>query len=339
MPRMPPVRRVLSGIQPSGLMTLGNYFGAVKNWVALQDGDAKGAFENFYCVVDYHAITVDYKPPDLREKSLNMVMDLLACGIDPERSALFLQSQIPEHTELAWILASSTAYGDLSRMTQFKDKSENQEFIRASLFTYPVLMAADILVYKATHVPVGEDQKQHLELCRDVAKKFNGTFGDTFPLPEIVFTQATRVMSLSDPTKKMSKSAGESHFLGLFEDEAPFRKKLKSAVTATGGAPAGEMAPGVKNLLLLLGQTDAPKSLAEQFVAADKDGTLKYSELKDAVTTHLLEALKPIRERRAQIDEKRAREVLLAGAAKARSIAKATVEEVRDRIGLVKIAR
>ena len=316
-------------------MTLGNYFGAVKNWGDLQDSKT----ENFYCVVDYHAITVDYAPADLRARSMQMVMDLLACGIDPERSALFLQSQIPEHTELAWILASSTAYGDLSRMTQFKDKSENQQFIRSSLFTYPVLMAADILVYKATHVPVGEDQKQHLELARDIAQKFNGTYGETFPLPDVVFTKATRVMSLADPTKKMSKSAGESHFVGMFEDEASFRKKIKSAVTATGGAPTGEMAPGVKNLLLLLGQTAAPASLIEGFVAADKDGKLKYSELKDAVTNHLLEALRPFREKRAQVDEKQAREVLAASAAKARAIAKTTIEEVRDKIGLVQIAR
>ena len=317
-------------------MTLGNYFGAVKNWVELQDDQT----ENFYCAVDYHAITVDYEPADLRSRSMQMTMDLLACGIDPNRSSLFLQSHVPEHTELAWILASSTAFGDLSRMTQWKDKSENQQFLRASLFTYPVLMAADILVYKATHVPVGEDQKQHLELCRDVAQKFNTTYGETFPLPEVVFTKATRVMSLADPTIKMSKSAkGEGHWVGVFEDEAAFRKKIKSAVTATGGAPTGEMAAGVKNLLLLLSQTSAPAALIDGFVAADKDGKLRYSELKDAVTTHLLETLKPLREKRAQIDEKQAREVLLAGAAKARAIAKQTIEEVRDKIGLVQIAR
>jgi len=225
-------------------------------------------------------------------------------------------------------------------MTQWKDKAgKNREGQSVALFAYPVLQAADVLLYQATHVPVGEDQKQHLELARDIAQKFNTTYGETFPLPDVVFTKATRVMSLADPTKKMSKSSGESHFVGAFEDEAAFRKKIKSAVTATGGAPTGEMAPGVKNLLMLLGQTAAPASLIEGFVAADKEGKLKYSELKDAVTNHLLEALGPIREKRAQIDEKRAREVLVAGAAKARAIAKATLEEVRDRIGLVQIAR
>ncbi|HVO30089.1 MAG TPA: tryptophan--tRNA ligase [bacterium] len=331
------VRRVLSGMQPSGFMTLGNYFGAVKNWVHLQEGDAKGPFENLYCVVDYHAITTEYEPAELRRRSLEMTKDVLACGIDPKRSALFLQSQVPEHAELAWVLASSTSYGQLQRMTQFKDKSEGKEFVSVGLFTYPVLMAADIVIYKATHVPVGEDQKQHLELARDIAEKFNATFGDTFPLPEVVYTAATRVMSLKDPTKKMSKSAGEDHYVGVFEDEASFRKKIKSAVTATGGAPTGEMAPGVRNLLLLLTAAHAPKGLVDGFAAADKDGKLKYSELKDAVTKQLLDYLAPIRERRAKITDEEAFAALRSGAEKARAIASVTLREVREKIGLLEV--
>lgn len=332
-----PVRRILSGIQPTGLIHIGNYFGAVRNWVSLQDPDANGQrAECLYCVVDYHSITVRHDPAELRARSLNLAMDILACGVDPERSALFLQSQVPEHTELAWILSAVTSYGDLQRMTQFKDKSDAQEFISAGLFTYPILMAADILIYKATHVPVGADQKQHLEQTADIGQRFNHWFGETFPEPQPLFTKATRVMSLADPTKKMGKSLGDKHYVGVFEDEESVRKKIKSAVTATGGVPANEMQPGVANLFLLLEQT-APASAIEPLRAAEKEGKLKYSELKDAVATHLLAVLKPLREKRASITEAQAREVLKAGAARAREIARATIAEVRDRIGLYEV--
>ena len=354
-------RRILSGIQPTGLMHIGNYFGAIRNWVGLQDPDAggtggpeapqKGArsepegrasaddgnrAECFYCVVDYHSITVRHDPKVLRERSINLAMDLLACGIDPERSALFLQSQVPEHTELAWVLAAVTSYGDLQRMTQFKDKSDAQEFISAGLFTYPILMAADILVYKATHVPVGADQKQHLEQTADIGQRFNHWFGETFPAPQPLFTKATKIQSLADPTKKMSKSAGDKHYIGVFEDEESARKKLKSAVTATGGTPANEMQPGIANLFQILEQT-APASVIEPLLAAEREGKLKYSELKDAVSTHLMAMLKPFREKRAAITEKRAKEILAAGGDRARAIARATMAEVRDRIGLYEV--
>ncbi len=325
-----PARRILSGIQPTGLMHVGNYFGAVRNWVKLQD-DPKA--ECLYCVVDYHSITVAYDPKELRERSLALVLDLLACGIDPDRSALFLQSHVPEHTELAWVLASSTAYGDLTRMTQFKDKSEIQKFVGAGLFTYPVLMAADILVYKATHVPVGEDQTQHLELARDIAQKFNNDFGETFPLPQGIYTQATRVMSLADPTKKMSKSAGDAHYVGVFEDPATASKKIKRAVTDTGGAPTSEMSPGVKNLFLLLEQS-APADVIAPLRDAHAKGQLKYGELKETVATHLLKLLEPLREKRAALSEKDARAAMEKGAAKASKLARATMEEVRSKIGL-----
>ena len=325
-------RRILSGIQPTGLMHIGNYFGAIRNWVALQEPGT----ECFYCAVDYHSITVKHDPKELRERSIGLVMDLLACGIDPEKSALFLQSQVPEHTELAWILASVTSFGDLERMTQFKDKSTDKEFVSAGLFTYPILMAADILVYKATHVPVGADQLQHLEQTSDIAKRFNHWFGETFPEPKPVFTKATKIMSLADPTKKMSKSLGDKHWVGVFEDEASARKKIRSAVTATGGAPANEMQPGVASLFLILEQC-APESAIEPLRAADKEGKLKYSELKDAVANHLMETLRPMREKRAAITEKYAREVLVAGGERARTVARATIAEAREKIGLYEV--
>lgn len=325
-------KRILSGIQPTGLMHIGNYFGAIRNWVALQEPGA----ECLYCAVDYHSITVRHDPKELRERSINLVMDLLACGIDPEKSALFLQSQVPEHTELAWILSAVTSFGDLERMTQFKDKSEDREFVSAGLFTYPILMAADILVYKATHVPVGHDQKQHLEQTSDIGKRFNHWFGETFPEPQLVLSEAPKIMSLADPTKKMSKSLGDKHWIGVFEDEAVARKKLKSAVTATGGIPADQMQPGVANLFLLLEQC-APASVAAPLRADEKAGKLKYSELKEAVDNHLFDLLRPMREKRATITEKYAREVLAAGGEHARKIARATIAEARDRIGLYEV--
>jgi tryptophanyl-tRNA synthetase len=334
---MPP-RRILSGIQPTGLMHVGNYFGAVKNWVALQDPDPVSGdkADCLYCVVDYHSITVAYERKELAPRSLELTLDLLACGIDPERSTIFLQSQIPQHTELAWVLAAVTAYGDLTRMTQFKDKGSTQEFVSTGLFTYPVLMAADILVYKATHVPVGADQKQHLELSQEIGRKFNFTFGETFPKPEPLWTQAPKVMSLVDPTKKMSKSSGDKHYVGVFEDPATAKKKIKSAVTDTGGAPAAEMSPGVKNLFLLLEQT-APKSALEPLLADHAAGKLKYGDLKEAVATHLMAALDPMRERRKRLTEKDALAALAKGREKAHAIAAKTMGEVRDRIGLLKV--
>jgi len=327
-------RRILSGIQPTGLMHVGNYFGAVKNWVALQEDSAA---ECLYCVVDYHAITVSYERKDLAPRSLELSLDLLACGIDPERSALFLQSQVPEHTELAWVLASVAAYGDLQRMTQFKDKSSSQEFVSAGLFTYPILMAADILVYKATQVPVGDDQKQHLELTQEIGRRFNFVYGETFPKPEPIWTGATRVMSLADPTKKMSKSGEAKHYIGVFEEPDSAKKKLKSAVTDVGGTPSNAMSAGVANLFLLLEQS-APAA-AEPLHTAYRDGKLKYADLKEAVATSLLAALEPLRERRKELSEADARRALERGAQRARTIAKETMEEVRDRIGLMRLPR
>jgi tryptophanyl-tRNA synthetase len=323
--------RILSGIQPSGELTLGNYFGAIRNWVELQDSDS----ECFYCVVDYHAITVEHDPEELKRRTLGMAQDLLACGVDPERSTLFIQSQVPEHAELAWILSAAAAYGDLTRMTQFKEKGEKQVFVSVGLFTYPVLQAADILSYQATGVPVGEDQIQHLEFARGIARRFNQRFGEMFPETEPLVTKGSKIMSPADPTRKMSKSLGPKHYIGVFEEEKSFRKKLKSHVTDTGGAPReGETSPGVANLLTLLSAV-APEEVTRGFQEQDKAGTLRYGELKPAVADHLLEHLGPIRERREALKEADALDILREGTRRAQAVARDVLDEARDRIGIV----
>jgi tryptophanyl-tRNA synthetase len=331
--RFPP--RVLSGIQPTGEMTIGNYLGAVRNWVALQDTD----YECFYCVVDYHAITVEYDPKVLRRRTLEMTRDLLACGIDPGRSTLFVQSDVPEHVELAWIFAAQTAYGELSRMTQFKEKSEQHSFLSAGLFTYPILQAADILAYQATGVPVGEDQLQHLELVRDIARRFNQRFGTLFPETKALLNQAPRIMSPADPTRKMSKSLGPKHYIGVFEDEASILKKIRSHVTDVGATERTDdsgIPPGVANLLLLL-DAAAPPEIAARFREDEKAGRLMYRDLKQAVADNLVELLRPIRERRETLTDDDVREVLRKGGERARTIARGVLDRARQRIGLIEV--
>lgn len=330
--------RVLSGIQPTAEMHIGNYFGAVKNWVALQD-----THDCIYTVVDLHAITMPYDPASLRANTERMVIDLLACGIDPDKAILFIQSLVPEHTELCWILSCICAFGELRRMTQFKDKSDLLEgqdatqFVSAALFTYPVLQAADILIYRADYVPVGKDQEQHLELSRDLARRFNSQFGvDFFPEPAALFTETPKIMSLLDPTKKMSKSAGERHYIKLFEDEKSIRAKLKSAVTDSGGvSPGAEMSPGVVNLFEILkacGNTEDAAALLRDYNA----GTLQYRELKEVVANALVELTSSLRARREEIskDAARVNAQIREMSEKARAIAGANLKEVRSIIGL-----
>jgi tryptophanyl-tRNA synthetase len=322
---------VLSGIQPTGELHLGNYFGAIANWVRLQD-----QHPCLYCIVDYHAITVEHEPSLLREWSVRMAGDLLACGIDPAKATLFLQSDVPEHVELSWVLSAVTAYGDLTRMTQFKEKGDQQAFLSAGLFTYPILQAADILVYKADLVPVGEDQVQHLELVREIARRFNRRFGESFPEVKPLIGEAPRLMSTADPAKKMSKSLGPEHVIGLFEDPERVAKKVRSAVTDVGlEQRPGEKSPGVANLFLLLKLT-APEAVWEELDAEYAGGKLMYKKLKDAVGAHLESFLAPIRERRKAIDADpgRVERTLAEGAEKARARARATLREVRERIGL-----
>jgi len=322
-------KTVFSGIQPTGTLHIGNYFGAIRNWASLQkDHDC------IYCIVNYHAITIDVDPKALPEASRAMALDLMACGIDPERSILFLQSAVPEHTELAWILDCVTSYGDLQRMTQFKDKSEGRDFVSVGLFNYPVLQAADILLYKAGGVPVGEDQVQHLELARRIARRFNSRFGELFPEPEPIVGKGARIMSLADPTQKMSKSAGESHYVGVMEKESSIQKKVRSAVTDIGLTPGSTMSPGVANLFEVL-ELSAPAAVVARLRTDFSAGTLLYSHLKDAVFESLMATLRPIQERRALLEASgRVEEILADGGERARSIAKKTIASVREMAGL-----
>jgi tryptophanyl-tRNA synthetase len=323
-------RRIFSGIQPSGTIHVGNYLGAIQNWTKLQY-----QYESIFCVVDYHAITVEYDPRELSERVMDVAATLLACGIDPERATLFVQSAVPEHTELSWLLTCITPLGMLERMTQFKDKAARQErgSVGAGLLCYPVLMAADILLYKADLVPVGEDQIQHLELTRDLARKFNHLFGHTFPEPEAYVPKTARIMALSDPTSKMSKSI-PGGAVALSEEPDQIRKLVRRAVTDSGQGPDGEMSPGVKNLFVLLeafGSPEVVSSLQDDYAR----GQLRYVDLKDAVAEAMIEKLTPIRQRRAELlaDRQKVIDILDAGAEKARALARETLREVKERMG------
>lgn len=331
------MKNVLSGIQPTGDLHLGNYFGAVQNWVRLQ--------ENYHCtygVVDYHSMTMPYKPETLRENTWKMAFYLLACGIKPEN--IFIQSLVPEHVELCWVLSCVTSFGELSRMTQFKDKSQQLEekegqgsFVGAGLFLYPVLQAADILIYHADYVPIGRDQQQHLELSRDIAQRFNHQFGkEYFVHPEPLFTETPKILSPADPTKKMSKSLGEKHYINLFGDEDRIRKQIKSAVTDTGDTPAGEMSPGVQNLFELL-RACGNMTAYDGLMADYKAGALKYSMLKEEVAETIVALVHPFRQRLAELDaDKRAVKARIQeSSAEIRKRAQRTMREVRELTGLV----
>ncbi len=320
-------QRVFSGIQPSGAVHLGNYAGAIMNWVRLQD-----LTDCYFSIVDYHAMTLPYQPKDLRDRVYLAAVDLLACGVDPDKCHLFLQSAVPEHTELAWILSCTAPMGELSRMTQFKEKSERASSVNVGLFTYPVLQAADILLYRADSVPVGEDQLQHLELTREIARRFNHTFGPVFPEPQPLLTSAPRIMSLQDPTAKMSKSVPGSAIM-MGDEEAVVTKAIKRAVTGMG--EPNETPPGVTNLLTLL-EVCQRADLAQQFRADQEDGTIRYGDLKKALTEALLEVLRPIADRRRQLlaEPQRVHEILGDSAVSVRRLAKEVIAEVRDAVGL-----
>ncbi len=329
-------KRVLSCIQPTGELHLGNYFGAVKNWARIQD-----EYDCFYGVVDLHAMTMSYNPKELKEKTLQMVAELIACGLDPEKSVIFIQSLVPQHTELAWIFNCITSYGELSRMTQFKDKSEQvgnigkTQFISAGLFTYPVLQAADILIYKANFVPVGKDQVQHLELSRNIAVRFNKQFKEYFPEPKPLLTDIPKLVSLADPSKKMSKSLGEKHYVSLFEGEASIRKKVRSAVTDTGEEQGDQMSPGVENLFNLIKACEKSSeynSLLDDY----KSGTLRYKDLKDVTADALVELAEPVRKKKEELMADRVSIEKLARtlSQKAADVASDTLAGVRKLIGL-----
>jgi tryptophanyl-tRNA synthetase len=334
------MKNVLSGIQPTGDLHLGNYFGAVQNWVRLQE-----TYKCTYAVVDYHSMTMPYRAETLRENTWRMAFYLLACGIRPEN--LFIQSLVPEHTELAWVLSCLTSSGELARMTQFKDKTaqlqeaEGKEgFVSAGLYLYPVLQAADILIYRADYVPIGKDQEQHLELSRNIAQRFNHQFGqEYFVHPEPLFTETPKILSPADPNKKMSKSLGEKHYINLFGEEDRIRKQIRSAVTDTGEAPAdGAMSPGVANLFELLragGNQAGHDSLMDDYRA----GALKYSALKEEVANTVAALVNPLRERYLEINaDKRAWKARIQESSAAiRQRAQQTMREVRELTGLISL--
>jgi len=322
---------LVSGIQPTGDIHLGNYLGALKNWVDLQNS---GKYNCFYSVVDLHALTIDQNPSQYPEKVLNTAMDLLAVGIDPKKSTFFIQSHLPEHAELCWLFNTLVPVSELERMTQYKDKAQqNKKNINMGLFDYPVLMAADILLYQAAVVPVGEDQFQHLELTNLIVKKFNNKYGKFFSPVKTVVSQVPRLMSLAEPTKKMSKSHGPKNYIALNDEPDVIRKKIMSAVTDTG--PTGQnMAPGVKNLFTLLkifGDKKTYDKLSESF----KNKTLKYSELKTALADAIIKTLQPIQAKRQKLKSATVYQVLDDGAAKARDIAQKNISEIKKRMGLL----
>ncbi|MET8119272.1 tryptophan--tRNA ligase [Micromonospora sp. NPDC005189] len=333
MSDVPARPRVFSGIQPTAdSFHLGNYLGAVRHWVALQD-----THDAFYCVVDLHAITAGHDPALLRQRTRVAAAQLFAVGLDPDRSTLFVQSQVPEHPQLAWVLGCITGFGEASRMTQFKDKSQKQGNERASvgLFTYPVLQAADILLYQANAVPVGEDQRQHLELSRDLAQRFNSLFGPTFtvPSPHIVKDTA-KITDLQDPTAKMSKSSSSpAGIIDLLEDPARSAKKIRSAVTDTGREVVFDAAtkPGVSNLLTIHSALSG-RSIDELVAAYAGRG---YGDLKKELAEVVADFVRPIQERtRAYLDDPAQLDKLLAtGAEKARSVAATTLRSVYERVG------
>lgn len=323
--------RVFSGIQPSGEPHLGNYIGAIRNWV-----DDQERYDNFFCVVDQHAITVSYDPDELRRNVRQLAAVLIACGIDPERSALFVQSHVPEHTELAWLLTCSTPLGWLQRMTQFKDKSVGQgESVGTGLLTYPTLMAADILLYQAAAVPVGDDQKQHVELARDIAGRFNSLYGETFVVPEpVIRGVGARVMGLDDPARKMSKSeSGQFHAVGLLDEPKVIQKKFSRAVTDSQREIVFDPErPGVTNLLTIY-QVFSGES--KEAIEARFEGK-GYGDLKKGLADLVIESLAPIRQRYEELtaDPATLDQLLAAGVERARPVVEATMAKVRQVMGL-----
>lgn len=336
---------VFSGVQPSGELTIGNYLGALRNWVKMQDD-----YDCLFCIVDLHAITVRQDPVALRKASLDVLALYLACGIDPNKSTIFIQSHVPEHTQLAWVLNCYTYFGEMSRMTQFKDKSARyEENVNVGLFTYPVLMAADILLYQANQVPVGDDQKQHLEITRDIANRFNALYGKkdvegnviepVFQVPEVFIGKAgARVMSLLEPTKKMSKSDdNRNNVIGLLEDPKAVAKKIKRAMTDGDEPPVvrydRENKAGVSNLLDILSAVSG-KTIAE--LEVEFEGKM-YGHLKTEVAEQVSALLTDLQERYNHFrqDEALLEKIFREGAEKARARARKTLEEVYKLVGFV----
>ena len=325
-------KTVFSGVQPSGALTIGNYIGAIKRWVPLQE-----EYNCYYSIVDQHAITVPQEAKDLRKNTLDIIALLMACGIDPKKSTLFIQSHVTEHAELAWVLNSITYMGQLNRMTQFKDKSKrSDENLNAALFTYPVLMAADILLYKTDLVPVGDDQKQHLELARDLAERFNSRYSDTFTVPEpLIDKSGARIMSLQDPTVKMSKSDNdENAYILILDDEAAIKRKIKRAVTDSVGEIAySDDQPGIKNLINIYSNFsgDPVEDIVQRYKGRG------YGDFKKDLKGVVVEALRPIREKFEDIRSDKAylEEVYREGAKEASYNAMKVLRKVHKKVGFI----
>ncbi|WQX47552.1 tryptophan--tRNA ligase [Helicobacter pylori] len=323
-------KRVFSGIQPTGQIHLGNYLGAIKHWVELQD-----EYENLFCIVNSHAITLPIEPIFLKSQTYELVKLLLACGIDPNQSGLFIQSEVDEHPALAWLLDCQVSMGEMQRMTQFKDKSlKNPKSVNMGLFNYPILMASDILLYQSDLVPVGEDQKQHLELTRNVAEKFNRDFGDCFKVPEpLIAKVGARVMGLDDPKVKMSKShKGANHAIFLLDEPDIIVKKIKKAATDSMGVIAfDEKREGVFNLLniYMLLSDESPEKIEERFKNKG------YGDFKKELAEVVIQSLKSIQERYKEISDDEVKAVLNCGAEKARPLARATYQKAKELMGLI----
>lgn len=324
-------KRIFSGIQPSGELTLGSYMGAIKNWVALQD-----EYDCLYCIVDMHAITVRQVPADLRRRSVAQLAQYIACGLDPEKNIMFIQSHVPQHAELSWVLGCYTQFGELSRMTQFKDKAKKHaDNITAGLFTYPVLMASDILLYQSDLVPVGDDQRQHVELCRDIATRFNNWFPDTFTIPEaFVPKMGARVMSLGQPENKMSKSEPDGCVF-LMDKPEDIMRKFKRAVTdcETAVRYDPENKPGISNLLTIYCAATG-KTMDEAEAEFEGQG---YGIFKPAVGEAVVELLRPIQAEatRLMADKAYLESVYTQGAQRAQALANRTLRKVYKKVGFV----
>ena len=337
-------KRIFSGVQPSGNLHIGNYLGAIKNWVKLQN-----EYDSIFCVVDLHAITVPQDPEELRKKTIEVAKIYLAAGIDPEKSSIFIQSHIPEHTELTWILNTITKVAELERMTQFKDKTQkNIEGTAVGLFDYPVLMASDILLYDTNLVPVGEDQLQHIEITRTLANRFNKKFGETFVIPEPFITkEGARIMGLDDPTKKMSKSAAsEYNYISLTDDAETVRRKIRKAVTDSGTEIIySDEKPALQNLIniySLLGDK-TPKEIEGKYKGRGPASTREdasstrggYADFKNDLAEVIINFLTPFQERMQELTDEKVLEILKAGAEKVRPLAKAKLEEVKNKVGFI----
>jgi tryptophanyl-tRNA synthetase len=324
-------QRIFSGVQPSGNLHIGNYLGAIRNWVKLQD-----EYDSIFCVVDMHAITIPQDPEELRRRTIDIAKIYLASGIDPQKSSIFIQSHVPEHAELAWILNTITKIPELERMTQYKDKSQKagKDSAGVGLFDYPVLMAADILLYNTNLVPVGEDQFQHIELTRTLAERFNKKFGETFIVPEAHFTkEGLRIMGLDDPKKKMSKSASsEYNYIALSDDAETVKKKIKKAVTDSGSEIVyNDSKPALKNLIniysLLSGKN--PKEIEKEYASRG------YSDFKNGLAEKVIDFLQPFQEKYNSLDDKKVLSILEEGAQKVRPLAQKKIQEVKKKIGFI----